>query len=102
MDKRILIAEIAKMTNYAQWEVNKIVDTLFEEILKALENGDEVKIPNFGKFTLKYHKSKVALHPKNRLRVQIPHKASVVFKATRMFKPNDVAIDRLSKLVARE
>ena len=40
MDKRILVAEIARKTDYAQWEVNKIVEPLFEEILRALENGE--------------------------------------------------------------
>lgn len=97
MDKRILVAEIARKTNYAQWEVNKIVEPLFEEILRALENGEEVNIANFGKFSLKYHKPKVTVHPKNRSQVQIPSKASVAFRATRKFKPTDETIDKLSK-----
>lgn len=97
MDKRILIAEIARKTNYAQWEVSKIVEPLFDEILRALESGENVNISNFGKFSLKYHKPKVAIHPKNRSQVQIPSKASVTFRATRKFKPTDETMDNLSK-----
>lgn len=102
MDKRTLIAKIAKTTEYAQWEVTKIIEPLFDEILQALENGEEVNISNFGKFNLKYHKPKTALHPKKRLKVQIPPKASVSFKATRMFKPTEETMRTLAKVREQE
>lgn len=89
MDKRKLIAQVAKKSGYAKWEVNKIIDPLFEAILDSLQNDEEIHINNFGKFALKYHKPKEVLHPKTRQRIEIPEKASVVFTQTRMFKPTD-------------
>ena len=97
MDKRSIIAEVAKHTILKKWEINLLVDPLMETIIKALERGEEVHINNFGKFTLKYHKPKETLHPKTRQRIQIPEKISIVFTQTRMFKPTDEAIEALRK-----
>lgn len=95
MDKRKLVAQVAEKSGYAKWEINKIIDPLFEAILDSLQNGEDIHINNFGKFTLKYHKSKETLHPKTRQRIEIPEKASVVFTQTRMFKPTDETIEVL-------
>lgn len=95
MDKRKLVAQVAKKSRYAKWEVNKIIDPLFEEMLDYLQNGEEIHINNFGKFALKYHKPKETLHPKTRQRIQIAEKVSIVFTQTRMFKPTDETIEKL-------
>ena len=97
MDKRSIIAEIAKSSILKKWEINLLLDPLLEVIIKALERGEEVHINNFGKFTLKYHKPKKALHPKTRQRIQIPEKVSIVFTQSRMFKPTDETIEALRK-----
>lgn len=101
MDKRSIIAEIAKNSIFKKWEINLLVDPLLETIIKALKRGEEVHINNFGKFTLKYHKPKEVLHPKTRQRIQIPEKVSIVFTQTRMFKPTDETIEALRKQVEK-
>lgn len=95
MDKRAIIAEIAKRSVLKKWEINLLIDPLLDIILKALEQGEEVHINNFGKFTLKYHKPKETLHPKTRQRIQIAEKVSIVFTQTRMFKPTAETIEKL-------
>lgn len=95
MDKRSIVAEIAKQSVLKKWEINLLVDPLLDVIIKALERGEEVHINNFGKFTLKYHKPKETLHPKTRQRIQIPEKVSIVFTQTRTFKPTDETIEKL-------
>lgn len=97
MDKRKLVAQVAKKTGYAKWEVNKITEVLLGSVIEALEQGEEIRINNFGKYTLKYHKSKETLHPKTRQRIQIPEKVSIVFTQTRMFKPTDETLAGLRK-----
>lgn len=97
MDRRKLIAQVAEKSGYAKWEVNKITEVLLGSIIEALEQGEEIHINNFGKFTLKYHKPKETLHPKTRQRIQIPEKGSIVFTQTRMFKPTDETIEALRK-----
>lgn len=95
MDKRKLVAQIAEKSGYAKWKINKIIDSLFDTILESLQNGEEIHINNFGKFTLKYHKPKGTLHPKTRQRIQISEKVSVVFKQTRMFNPTEDTMEAL-------
>lgn len=97
MDKRKLVAQVAEKSGYAKWEVNKIAEALLGSIFETLEQGEDIHINNFGKFTLKYHKPKETLHPKTRQRIKIPEKASIVFTQTRMFKPTDEAIEALRK-----
>lgn len=97
MDRRKLVAAVAKRTVYAKWEINQIVEPLLETIIEALQNGDEVALKNFGKFSLKYHKERETIHPKTQKRVKVPAKASVVFDATRMFKPTEETMEKLSK-----
>lgn len=96
MDKRKLVAEVAKKTIYTKREINEMIDPLFDAIIEALQNGDEVTINNFGKFAPKYHKSKETVHPTTRKRVTVQEKASVVFKATRMYKPTEEAMTKLA------
>lgn len=97
MDKRKLVAAVAKKTDYAKWEINKILEPLLETIIDALENGDEVALNNFGKFTLKHQKGKETIHPKTQQRIKVPPKVSVVFNATRMFKPTDETMKKFAK-----
>ena len=49
MDKRKLVAQIAEKSGYAKWEINKIIDPLFDTILESLQNGEEIHINNLGK-----------------------------------------------------
>jgi nucleoid DNA-binding protein len=95
MDRRKLIAQVAEKSGYAKWEVNKITEVLLGSIVEAMEQGEDIRINNFGKFTLKYHKPKETLHPKTRQRIKIPEKVSIIFTQTRMFKPTDETIEAL-------
>lgn len=97
MDKRKLVAQVAKKSGYAKWEVNKITEALLGSIIETLEQGEEIHINNFGKLTIKYHKPKETLHPKTRQRIKIPEKVSIIFTQTRMFKPTDETIEALRK-----
>lgn len=102
MNKLELIEELHKKLSkgdiiYQKWELKPIVDSFCESILEVLEKGEEVNLMNFGKFSLKYHKTKETLHPKTHQRVQIPARASVVFKPTRLFKPSEEAIIKLAE-----
>lgn len=95
MDRRKLVAQVAEKSGYAKWEVNRIAEVLLESIIETLEQGEDIRINNFGKFSLKYHKPKETLHPKTHQRIKIPEKGSIVFTQTRVFKPTDETIEAL-------
>lgn len=96
MDKRKLVAEVARKSDYAVWEVNKIIEPLLETILTALENGEEVSLNNFGKFKLKHTKSKTIKHVRTKQSAKVPEKATIVFSQTRMFKPTKETMAELA------
>ena len=107
MNKSELIKDLHKKLKqneiiYQKWELTPIVNSLLECILENLENGEEVHLMNFGKFSLKYHKPKETMRPKTRQRIQIPARASVVFKPTRLFKPSDKTVTGLAERTADE
>lgn len=97
MDKRKLVAEVARKTDYAIWEVSKIIDPLLETIITALENGENVNLNNFGKFKLKYTKSKTIKHVRTKQSAKVPEKATIVFSQTRMFNPTDQTMAKLAE-----
>lgn len=43
---------------YPKWEIASIVEPLIETIKEALEEGDEVRLKNFGKFIVKTKKER--------------------------------------------
>lgn len=96
MDKRKLVAVIAKKTDYAQWEINKIFSPFVESILEALRQGEVVNINGFGKFELKFRKARIALHPRTREPIQVPEKVSVVFTITEKFEVEGEVLVRLN------
>ena len=53
MDRRKLVAAVARKTDYAKWEINSLLTPLCESILTALQNGEKVAINEFGTFDLK-------------------------------------------------
>ena len=97
MDKRKLIATVAKKSGYAAWEITKIIDPVMESILEALQAGEDVSINNFGKFKLKHNKPRRVVHPRTKQSHIVPARATVEFKATRMFKVSDDVLVQLTE-----
>lgn len=95
MDKRKLIANVARKTGYAKWEINSMLNSLCESMLSSLQNGEKVTINEFGTFSLKVKKKRVWVHPQTKERREIPERIQVVFTTTRKFTINDEAVCKL-------
>ena len=59
----------------------QIVETFFEEIMSALEKGEEVKLPGLGNFSTSYKKSRPGRNPKTGEKHQIKARNVINFKA---------------------
>lgn len=59
---------------------NRAVDRVFEVIAEALEKGNEVKIPGFGRFFTKERKARTARNPATGDPIEVPAKNMVKFK----------------------
>ncbi len=62
-------------------EAKEMVESFFEEIKVALENGQEVKLSGFGKFELRDKSSRPGRNPKTGEEVAISARRVVTFRS---------------------
>lgn len=61
-------------------DVEKIVDTIFEEITKALVHGDRVELRGFGAFSVKEREARTGRNPRTGESVEVDAKRLPFFK----------------------
>ena len=61
-------------------DVEKIVETIFDEITDALANGDRVELRGFGAFSVKHRDARVGRNPRTGEAVQVEAKRLPFFK----------------------
>ena len=83
-----LIQKIAdENPNLFQRDVERIVNTIFEEITDALANGDRVELRGFGVFSTNIQKARISRNPKTGEKVNTPEKKTIHFKMSKdLFK----------------
>ena len=70
-----------------QRDVERIINTIFEEITDALANGDRVELRGFGVFSTNIQKARISRNPKTGEKVNTPEKKTIHFKMSKeMFK----------------
>ena len=77
--------------NILRKDMKKILEVIFLEITKSLQNGDNVEIRGFGIFKTTVKKARIGRNPKNSESVQIPEKRAIRWKMSKTF------FDRLNK-----
>ncbi len=61
-------------------DVEKLVDTVFDEITKALAQGDRVELRGFGAFSVKHREARTGRNPRTGETVHVPEKHLPFFK----------------------
>jgi integration host factor subunit beta len=69
-----------------QRDVEKIVNTIFEEIIEALARGDRVELRGFGAFSVKRRDARVGRNPRTGEAVQVEEKAVPFFKTGKLLR----------------
>ena len=69
-----------------QRDVERIVNTVFEEITKAMENGERVELRGFGAFSVKQRDARVGRNPRTGEAVQVEAKNVPFFKAGKLLR----------------
>jgi integration host factor subunit beta len=81
MTKSELIQRLAERNPHLYLrDVEKIVETIFEEITKALVNGDRVELRGFGAFSVKKREARSGRNPRTGESVQVNAKRLPFFK----------------------
>lgn len=86
-----IIDAVAAKARITKKDATTAVETVFEEILAGLENGDSIKIAGFGLFEVKTHKARVGMNPITKEPIDIPAMDAISFKASKTAK------DRINK-----
>ena len=81
MIKSELVIRLAQKTNLSKADAKKAVDTVFEEIINALSEGNRVELRNFGIFSMRTRKSRMGRNPKTGEQVFVSEKKIPYFKA---------------------
>lgn len=81
MTKSELIQMLAERNPHLYMrDVEKIVDTIFEEITAALVRGDRVELRGFGAFSVKEREARVGRNPRTGSSVEVDAKRLPFFK----------------------
>ena len=71
--------------NILRKDMEKIVETIFFEITKALRKGQNIEIRGFGMYKIIKKRARIGRNPKNSEVVQIPEKNAIKWKISKAF-----------------
>ena len=86
MTKADLIESVASKLDLPKGQAERAVNTIFDDIVAALRNGDKVNISGFGTFTVSNRKARTGRNPKTGEPIEIPASRSAKFKAGKTLK----------------
>ncbi|WP_330629267.1 MULTISPECIES: integration host factor subunit beta [Thioclava] len=82
-----LIAKIAEDNPHLfQRDVEKIVNTIFEEIIEAMARGDRVELRGFGAFSVKKRDARTGRNPRTGDSVDVNEKHVPFFKTGKLLR----------------
>jgi len=73
---------VYREVGFSHAESADLIDSVLEEIIKSLENGDNVKLSSFGTFTVRQKKARIGRNPKTKEEVEITPRKVVSFHAS--------------------
>lgn len=87
MTKADLAQKVAGVLGTSKVDGERAVNTIVDEITKALKRGEEVALTGFGTFTVSNRKPRMGVNPQNpSVKIQIPAMRVPKFKAGKALK----------------
>ncbi len=81
MTKSELILRLSKkFPNLYQRDIEKIVNSILNEISSALKSGGRVELRGFGAFSIRKREARIARNPKNGKEVRIGERHAIYFR----------------------
>jgi integration host factor subunit beta len=85
--KSELIQALAALNpNLHASDLERVVNTVFEEITSALMRGDRVELRGFGAFSVRERQSRLGRNPRTGEKVNVPAKRTPFFKMGKELK----------------
>ena len=86
MNKKELIEAVAAKQGLTKKQTEEIVDSVFDEMMKKLLDGEKVLISGFGTFKVIDRKERRVVSPMNKEEIIIPASKSISFKPSIVLK----------------
>ncbi len=86
MNKQNLIDSISKKTKYPKSQVNRVMNTLFDEIKGSIKKGSNVQLVGFGTWKKSRRKARTGRNPQTGATIKISARNAVRFSAGKAFK----------------
>lgn len=81
MIKSELITKIAEKANVSKVDADRIVSTVFDEISRALIEGNRIELRGFGVLSVRNRRARLGRNPKTGAKVDVAAKRVPFFKA---------------------
>lgn len=86
MNKAEFVAEVADILKVSRADADKAVNAVQEAIIAALKNGEEVNLPQLGKFSVKETAEREGRNPATGEKITIAASKAINFKAGKAAK----------------
>ena len=86
LTKADLIEEVLNVTELPRKESETIVETIFDNIISALQKGEKIEIRGFGSFRTRERRGRVGRNPKTGEKVEVKAKKIPFFKPSKELK----------------
>lgn len=84
--KADLVEEVSRTTGMTRNDAEEAVESIFDNIIRALQTGEKIEIRGFGSFRTRQRRARVGRNPKTGARVEVPPKRVPFFKPSRELK----------------
>jgi DNA-binding protein HU-beta len=86
VNKNDLVASVANDSGLSKADSAKAVDSVFDNISKALSSGSDVRLVGFGTFSVAQRRASEGRNPRTGEKIQIPASKQPKFKAGKALK----------------
>ena len=84
--KREIAERVAQGSGIAQVDVKKVIQMLFDEVIKEVAAGNRLEFRDFGVFDVVVRKPRTGRNPRTGQKVAVPPKTVVTFKMGKQMK----------------
>lgn len=86
MTKAELVEEVARVSELTKKNSEAIVNTVFDSIIRALQQDEKIELRGFGSFRIRQRRSRQGRNPKTGDKVDVPAKRIPYFKPGKELK----------------
>ena len=86
MTKADLVERIYENVGFSKKEAAEIVESVFEEMKQALQEGDKIKISGFGNFVVRRKAARKGRNPQTNETIVISSRKVLTFKPSQVLK----------------